>query len=130
MRDAQGFAPLTVQQLQLEERPGAHRTRIAPVLLTATILAALACFVVPRGWEASSLFAIETAVQKADQDHSKLRMAGIKALREARDILRPEQYSNWRQAHAARQLAQGAPRQERGEQYDGESGDAGRIAPH
>lgn len=78
----------------------------------------------------SSLFSIENAVQKADQDHSKLRMAGIKALREARDVLRPEQYGRWRQDHAARQMAQGAPQQERGEQYDNESGDAGRIAPH
>jgi hypothetical protein len=78
----------------------------------------------------SSLFAIENAVQRADQEHSRLRMAGIKALREARDVLRPEQYSQWRQGHAAQQMAQGAPRQERGEQYDSESGDAGRIAPH
>ena len=78
----------------------------------------------------SSLFAIENAVQKADQEHSRLRMAGIRALREARDVLRPEQYSQWRQGHAAQQMAQGAPRQERGEQYDSESGDAGRIAPH
>ena len=78
----------------------------------------------------SSLFAIDNAVQRADQEHSRLRMAGIKALREARDVLRPEQYSQWRQGHAAQQMAQGAPRQERGEQYDSESGDAGRIAPH
>src|SRR4029079_15228978 len=78
----------------------------------------------------SSLFSIESAVQKADQEHSKLRMTGIKALREARDVLRPEQYGQWRQGHAAQQMAQGAPRQERGEQYDSESGDAGRIAPH
>jgi Spy/CpxP family protein refolding chaperone len=78
----------------------------------------------------SSLFSIETAVQKADQEHSKLRMAGIKALREARDVLRPEQYTQWRQGHAAKQLAQGSPHQERGEQYDSDSGDAGRIAPH
>lgn len=78
----------------------------------------------------SSLFAIENAVQKADQEHSRLRMAGIRALREARDVLRPEQYSQWRQGHAAQQMAQGAPRQERGEQYDSESGEAGRIAPH
>ncbi len=77
----------------------------------------------------SSLFAIENAVQKADQEHTKLRMAGIKALREARDVLRPEQYGQWQQDHAARQLAQ-TPHQERGEQYDSESGDAGRIAPH
>lgn len=78
----------------------------------------------------SSLFAIENAVQKADQEHGKLRMAGIKALREARDVLRPQQYDQWRQDHAASQMAQGAPHQERGEQYDGESGDARRIAPH
>jgi hypothetical protein len=78
----------------------------------------------------SSLFSIENAVQKADQEHSRLRMAGIKALREARDVLRPEQYGRWRQDHAAEQLAQGAPHQERGEQYDRESGDSGRIAPH
>jgi len=78
----------------------------------------------------SSLFAIENAVQKADQEHSKLRMAGIKALREARDVLRPEQYGNWRQAHAAQQMAQGNPHQERGEQYDAERGGSGRIGPH
>ncbi len=78
----------------------------------------------------SSLLSIETAVQKADQDHSKLRMAGIKALREARDVLGPEQYGQWRQGHAARQMAQGAPREERGEPHDSEPGDAGRIAPH
>lgn len=78
----------------------------------------------------SSLFSIETAVQKADQEHSKLRMAGIKALREARDVLGPEQYGNWRQSHAASQLAQGSPHQERGEQYDNESSGSGRVAPH
>jgi hypothetical protein len=78
----------------------------------------------------SSLFSIETAVQKADQEHSKLRMAGIKALREARDVLGPEQYGNWRQSHAASQLAQGSPHQERGEQYDSESSGSGRVAPH
>src|SRR5262245_1048015 len=54
----------------------------------------------------SSLFAIENAVQKADQEHSKLRMAGIKALREARDVLRPQQYDQWRQEHASSQMAQ------------------------
>jgi hypothetical protein len=78
----------------------------------------------------SSLFSIENAVQKADLEHSKLRMAGIKALREARDVLRPEQYGNWRQSHAARQMAQGLPRQEAGDRYDNESEDSGRIAPH
>ena len=78
----------------------------------------------------SSMFAIENAVTKADQEHSKLRLAGIKALREARDVLRPEQYGQWRQDHAGRQMAQGSPHQERGEQYDSGSGDVGRIAPH
>ena len=78
----------------------------------------------------SSMFSIENAVQKADQDHSKLRIAGIKALREARDVLRPEQYSRWHQDHAGPQTAQGMPREERGEQYDSEAGDNGRIAPH
>jgi hypothetical protein len=78
----------------------------------------------------SSLFSIENAVQKADQEHSRLRMAGIKALREARDVLRPEQYGQWRQDHASRQIAQGTPRQERGEQYDSDAGDSRRIAPH
>jgi hypothetical protein len=78
----------------------------------------------------SALVSIENAVQKADQEHSKLRMAGIKALREARDVLRPEQYSQWRQDHAARQIAQGSPHQERGERYDSESDESGRIAPH
>jgi len=57
-------------------------------------------------------------------------MAGIKALREARDVLAPDQYGRWRQDHAAGQIAQGGPRQERGEQYDAEPGDAGRIGPH
>ena len=78
----------------------------------------------------SSLLSIESAVHKADQEHSKLRMAGIKALREARDVLRPEQYGQWRQGHAARQMAQGTPHAERGEQYDSESSEGGRIAPH
>ena len=78
----------------------------------------------------SSLFSVESAVQKADQEHSKLRMTGIKALREARDVLRPEQYGQWRQDHAGKQIAKGAPHQERGEQYDADAGDSGRIAPH
>lgn len=78
----------------------------------------------------SSLGSIENAVHKTDQEHSKLRMAGIKALREARDVLRPEQYSQWRQDHAARQIAQGSPHEERGERYDSESGESARIAPH
>jgi hypothetical protein len=78
----------------------------------------------------SSLFSVESAVQKSDQEHTKLRMAGIKALREARDVLRPEQYGQWRQHHAGEQIAKGAPHQERGEQYDADEGDTGRIAPH
>ena len=78
----------------------------------------------------SSLFAIESAVQKADQEHSKLRMAGIKAFREARDVLRPEQYSNWRPSHAAQQIARSTVHEDRGEQSSHEPGDAGRIAPH
>ena len=78
----------------------------------------------------SSLFSVESAVQKADQEHTKLRMTGIKALREARDVLRPEQYGQWRQHHAGEQIAKGAPHQERGEQHDADEGDTGRIAPH
>ena len=78
----------------------------------------------------SSLFAIESAVQKADQEHSKLRMAGIKAFREARDVLRPEQYGSWRQSHAAQQMARSTVHEERGEQSNNEPGDTGRIAPH
>lgn len=75
----------------------------------------------------SSLFSIESAVQKADQEHSKLRMVGIKAFREARDVLGPEQYSSWRESHAAQQMARST--QER-EQSNSEVGEAGRIAPH
>ena len=79
----------------------------------------------------SSMFSIESAVQKADQEHSRLRMAGIKAFREARDVLRPEQYGNWRQSHAAQQMAQSTFNQgERGEQSNSEPGDIGRLAPH
>jgi len=75
----------------------------------------------------SSLFSIESAVQKADQEHSKLRMAGIKAFREARDVLGPEQYGNWRQSHAAQQLAQSNPQRA---QSTTEPGETARIAPH
>jgi hypothetical protein len=75
----------------------------------------------------SSLFSIETAVQKADQEHSKLRMAGIKAFREARDVLGPEQYGNWRQSHAAQQMARSAPERDPSNREPGESA---RIAPH
>ncbi len=58
MRDAQGFAPAAVRELPLE-RPAGPRTRLTPALLIAAVLAVLACYVVPRGWEAGSLFAIE-----------------------------------------------------------------------
>lgn len=75
----------------------------------------------------SSLFSIESAVQKADQEHSKLRMAGIKAFREARDVLGPEQYENWRQSHAAQQMARSAPERA---QSATEPGENARIAPH
>jgi hypothetical protein len=75
----------------------------------------------------SSLFSIESAVQKADQEHSKLRMVGIKAFREARDVLGLEQYSSWRQSHAAQQMARST--QER-EPSNNDVGEAGRIAPH
>lgn len=73
----------------------------------------------------SSLSAVEAAVQKADQEHSKLRMAGITALREAADVLRPEQYSQWRQNHAAGQVAQSGRPGASGEQAESE-----RMAPH
>jgi periplasmic protein CpxP/Spy len=73
----------------------------------------------------SSLSAVEAAVQKADMEHSKVRMAGVAAVREAGDVLRPEQYSQWRQKSAGGQVAhsqeglaaQGQPEQE-------------RVAPH
>ena len=75
----------------------------------------------------SSLFSIESAVQKADQEHSKLRMAGIKAFREARDVLGPEQYGNWRQNHAAQQMARSTPERA---QSTTEPTENARIAPH
>jgi hypothetical protein len=78
----------------------------------------------------SSLFAIEGAVQKADQEHSKLRMMGIKAFREARDVLRPEQYSNWRQTHATQQIAGNTVHEDREGQSNSEPRDVARIAPH
>ncbi len=51
MRDAQGLAP-----------PGTivvRRRRIAPALLAAAVLAAVACYVVPRGFDANSQLSIE-----------------------------------------------------------------------
>ncbi|ALA59216.1 Spy/CpxP family protein refolding chaperone [Nitrospira moscoviensis] len=73
----------------------------------------------------SSLSAVEAAVQRADQEHSKLRMAGIAALREATDVLRPEQYAQWRQTHAAGQVAQSGRPDDSGPQPEPE-----RMAPH
>jgi hypothetical protein len=51
MRDARGLAP--------KDQTIMRRQRIAPVLLVAAALAALACYVVPRGIEARSLLSIE-----------------------------------------------------------------------
>jgi hypothetical protein len=73
----------------------------------------------------SSLTAVETAVQRADQEHSKLRMAGIVALREAADVLRPEQYAQWRQTHVTSQLAQSGRPDEAPTQPEAE-----RLPPH
>jgi len=73
----------------------------------------------------TSLTAVEAAVQKADQEHSKLRMAGIVALREAGDVLAPEQYSQWRQTHGSSQVAH-SPKSE----VTGDVAEAERIAPH
>ena len=69
----------------------------------------------------SSLTAIENAVQKSDQEHSKVRMAGIKALREATDVLRPEQYAHWRQKQASSIGHGGLP---------GNSSEVERMTPH
>jgi len=73
----------------------------------------------------SSLASVEAAVQKADQEHSKLRMAGIMALREAGDVLAPEQYSQWRQSHASGQVARSTQPGSSVEPAESE-----RIAPH
>ena len=54
MRDAQGFAPQEMRQ-----RTVVRRVRIGPVLIVAAVLAALACYVVPRGLEANALLTIE-----------------------------------------------------------------------
>jgi hypothetical protein len=54
MRDALGLAPPDVQ----EEMIG-RRAHIGPALLAAALLAAAACYVVPRGLEANALLAIE-----------------------------------------------------------------------
>lgn len=54
MRDARGLAPPEVQ-----ERLFMRRTRLAPVLLAAALLAGGAAYVVPRGLEAQHLLSIE-----------------------------------------------------------------------
>ena len=51
MRDAQGFAPQGQKPMR--------RQRIAPALAVAAVLAAAACYVVPRGLEANALLSIE-----------------------------------------------------------------------
>jgi hypothetical protein len=53
MRDAQGFAPPEVQ-----DKAFMRRTRMAPVLVVAALLAALAAYVVPRGLDAQALLTI------------------------------------------------------------------------
>jgi len=73
----------------------------------------------------SSLAAVEAAVQKADQEHAKLRMAGIVALREAGDVLGPEQYAQWRQTHASGQVARSSK-----PDVSSDAAEADRIAPH
>lgn len=54
MRDAQGLAPPEVQEAIFM-----RRTRLGPAVLGAALMAALACYAVPRGLEARSLLAIE-----------------------------------------------------------------------
>lgn len=73
----------------------------------------------------SSLTAVEAAIQKADMEHSKVRMAGVAALREAGDVLRPEQYAQWRQQAAKGQVAHA----QEGHASEGQ-GENERIAPH
>ena len=51
MRNAQGFAP--------QDPTFVRRRRIAPALVAAALMAALACYVVPRGIDANSQLAIE-----------------------------------------------------------------------
>jgi hypothetical protein len=54
MRDAQGFAPPEVQEATFM-----RRTRLGPAVLAAALMAALACYAVPRGLEAQWLLSIE-----------------------------------------------------------------------
>jgi len=53
MRDAEGLAPKDVQRRLSREH------RIVPMLVIAALLATAAAYVVPRGFEAGHLFAIE-----------------------------------------------------------------------
>ena len=39
--------------------PPSRRSRIAPAIVAFALLGGAACLVVPRGWEAQSLFSIE-----------------------------------------------------------------------
>lgn len=73
----------------------------------------------------SSLSAVEAAIQKADMEHSKVRMAGVAALREAGDVLRPEQYAQWRQKSATGQVAHSQEGLASHGQIENE-----RVAPH
>ena len=54
MRDAQGSAPLEVQEGMVT-----RRTRLGPALLAVALLAGAAAYVVPRGWDAKALLSIE-----------------------------------------------------------------------
>jgi hypothetical protein len=52
MRDAQGFAPPS-------QIVAVRRRRVLPAVLMAAVLAAAACYVVPRGVDANTQLAIE-----------------------------------------------------------------------
>ena len=61
MRDAQGFAPQErgLAPQELRDRFVAPRRRIAPAVVAVALLAAAACYVVPRGLDAQFLLSIE-----------------------------------------------------------------------
>jgi hypothetical protein len=61
MRDAQGFAPQErgLAPQELRDRFVTPRRRIAPVMLLAALLSALAVYTVPRGLDAQYLLSIE-----------------------------------------------------------------------
>ena len=59
MRDAQGFAPPGPKSDERPMQGNLRRRRVAPALVAAALLAGLACYVVPRGWDANSQLAIE-----------------------------------------------------------------------